>query len=507
MRAFAAQYLLVICVLMLSLCAPLAFAQDTSNSPKPQQETPLKPPTVEVKPPEGDWVLGHSHELSLIVRHSPAISAFFPEKPATPGFLLREVRDKREQSPQGEIKRTITLVLLPIRLDFLRLPTIDLAWRGGKNDEQRGTVPVDLGRVKVKGKFANPEQATPGSAPSGLTILQRNTALLVGMIAVALALAAMLLTLFIAGIARRFLSGRKAAKIPADITALEALKNLENNTELQGEPVRFFTRLSEVLRAYLGGRYAFEALEATSTELLRWAEEKQPAGLSSMSLGHLLEAMDTVKFAGRSTYDEEGLEKLSEVRQMVMATRESEKERSARVAQLRALVPEFPEKLMAFSIDLIIGGALSVGLHLAGAFSQNWILIASGAGVMGLWLLLRDSMGRSPGKAAQSLVIVPVSQGEDQPLQSQDAVGTGSRIARNLLLFVWVLLPAEAVASYVLPGGRRLGDLWARTRILREKEGGKDTQAPVAFAAGLAALAIVLIPPIWALMQLPGGIQ
>jgi len=441
------------------------------------------------------------------LRYESGITAFFPEKPATPGFLLREVRDRRQAGEGGEIIRTITLVLVPIRLDFLRLPVVDLAWKAKDAGEQRGTVPVDLGRVKVKGKFANPEEATPGAPPEGLSILQRNTALMVGAIALATALAAVLLTLLIIVIARRYLTGRKKELPPADLTALNALDSLEKDTDLRQQPVRFFTRLSEVLRAYLSGRYAFDALEATSTELVAWAETEQPAALSSLKLSLMLESMDTVKFAGRSTQDDEGLEKLGEVRAMVLVTRETPEQRGARVAQLQALIPGKTERMMAFGVDALCGGILSLGLYLAGGLSQNWILIAAGGGIMGLWLLLRDSMGRSPGKAAQDLVLVSAGASPSPQTSSNYTLSTWARVSRNLLLFIWIFLPAEGLASHFLPGGRRLGDLWAGTRVLRQKEGGKEVNTLITIALALAATALMLIPPIWALLQLPGGFR
>jgi uncharacterized RDD family membrane protein YckC len=217
--------------------------------------------------------------------------------------------------------------------------------------------------------------------------------------------------------------------------------------------------------------------------------------------------MDTVKFAGRPTEDIEGLEKLREVREMVLRTRESPEERAARFAQIRALVPHNYERAMAFGVDLLLGGVLSLGLHLAGGFARNLILIAIGAAIMGLFLLFRDAFGRSPGKAACSLRLVAAHSTEDRQDASSDLLAPWPRISRNLLLFPWVLLPGEALALILLPGGRRLGDLWAGTRVLRQKEGGKDSDILVVLALSIAALALALIPPVWALMQLPGALQ
>lgn len=85
---------------------------------------------------------------------------------------------------------------------------------------------------------------------------------------------------------------------PADVRALVALDQLR----AEGLPARgrfkdFHFRLSEILRAYLGERYGFEALECTSAELLEAVGTLSAPELPKDELRRFAEESDLVKFA------------------------------------------------------------------------------------------------------------------------------------------------------------------------------------------------------------------
>ncbi len=86
---------------------------------------------------------------------------------------------------------------------------------------------------------------------------------------------------------------------PAHEVALKALRELyAGNLLEQGEYKAFFSKLSEIVRAYLEGRYYMQALEQTTDEILRSlpAEVRQDETLFAM-LKDILTLSDLVKFA------------------------------------------------------------------------------------------------------------------------------------------------------------------------------------------------------------------
>ncbi len=86
---------------------------------------------------------------------------------------------------------------------------------------------------------------------------------------------------------------------PAHEVALKALKELYTGNLLEQKQYKaFFSRLSEIVRAYLEGRYYMQALEQTTDEILRSlpAEVRQDETLFAM-LKDILTLSDLVKFA------------------------------------------------------------------------------------------------------------------------------------------------------------------------------------------------------------------
>jgi len=87
-------------------------------------------------------------------------------------------------------------------------------------------------------------------------------------------------------------------KAPLDVRILGALDELRGqNLPAQGRVREFYFRLSEIVRAYLGERYAFEALECTSAELLQALGKAHAPGLPAEELKKFVFQADLVKFA------------------------------------------------------------------------------------------------------------------------------------------------------------------------------------------------------------------
>ena len=85
---------------------------------------------------------------------------------------------------------------------------------------------------------------------------------------------------------------------PAHEIALEALENLFNSTLLEEQQFKeFFSRLSEIIRVYLEGRYFFSALEETTFEIMSDAKKHMEDDNLLADLRNILELSDLIKFA------------------------------------------------------------------------------------------------------------------------------------------------------------------------------------------------------------------
>jgi hypothetical protein len=113
---------------------------------------------------------------------------------------------------------------------------------------------------------------------------------------------------------------------PEDEVALAALHELQSLRLFEkGEFKKHYFKASEILKAYLGERFRFDALESTSTEivdllLLRKRVSESMAG----QLDGLFKRMDQVKFSDRHPGDEAS-KLVSEIREVVLTTRKKQR--------------------------------------------------------------------------------------------------------------------------------------------------------------------------------------
>lgn len=85
---------------------------------------------------------------------------------------------------------------------------------------------------------------------------------------------------------------------PAHEVALEALESLYQSSLLEKKQFKeFFSRLSDILRLYLEGRYFFDALEETTNEIVIDAKKHVEETDLLNNLKNILELSDLIKFA------------------------------------------------------------------------------------------------------------------------------------------------------------------------------------------------------------------
>ncbi|MFP2911309.1 BatD family protein [Pyxidicoccus sp. 3LFB2] len=89
-----------------------------------------------------------------------------------------------------------------------------------------------------------------------------------------------------------------APPLPLDVRTRKALDALKaEDLPARGHVKDFYFRLSEIIRGYLGERYAFEALECTSSELMASLRRLPTPGLPEDALMRFVSESDMVKYA------------------------------------------------------------------------------------------------------------------------------------------------------------------------------------------------------------------
>jgi hypothetical protein len=129
---------------------------------------------------------------------------------------------------------------------------------------------------------------------------------------------------------RRLKGNRKAAPAkpaeppkPEDEVALAALAQLERDGPLRrGEFKAHYFRVSEILKAYIGARYDFDASESTTREMIAQLEERKACDDARIDrLETLFGKMDLVKFTDHVPLPDEGPMLIEAARELVRATR------------------------------------------------------------------------------------------------------------------------------------------------------------------------------------------
>ena len=110
--------------------------------------------------------------------------------------------------------------------------------------------------------------------------------------------------------------------IPADITALEKLKKLENAEVWQkGNIKNYYSQLSEIIRRYCENRFKFIALELTTDEILIELENRLNTKQIT-NLRILLQRADLAKFAKSKPIKNENIESMLVAKEFVNNTKE-----------------------------------------------------------------------------------------------------------------------------------------------------------------------------------------
>lgn len=129
-------------------------------------------------------------------------------------------------------------------------------------------------------------------------------------------------------------------KVPPHETALNKLRELEEKKLWQqGQVKQYYSELSEIIRAYIEGRYSIPALESTSDEIMERLDITGINGKLREDLRQMLQASDLVKFAKANPLPDEHVRYLMVCYDFVKTTRTEEQPQNIEVTEFEKTSP------------------------------------------------------------------------------------------------------------------------------------------------------------------------
>ncbi len=441
-----------------------------------------------------DVLLGDRLKLVVTARHPKTIRLYFPAAPDVSPFRLIGSPSSATQKIEGdEIVETWHITLTALRVGLRKIPPISIDYETA--DGLSGVVQTPTVNAIISGRIQPGQRdiaVESNTAP--MPVLDTNWWLIMSLIGLGIVIVTAVLTWFavryVAGLPKR--GPPPPLPRPAHEIANEKLQHLSTDGLLQaGQFKDVAIRLSEILREYLGLRFHTDTLELTSSELLTEMQTLSPKGLSTYRLEQFLQDTDMVKFARFAPTHDQMSSDWSACTEIIEATRRSDQEvmmhRQAEEQRRRLEKPAHPfKRTFAVLCDLLFFSIVSTTLILIGrAFDMSWLFWLDGL-LFVAFLLGRDIPTQgSPGKVLTGLAVTPA----DDPRSA--LLSTGSRILRNITLLVPVIgYTMEFVVMAYAADGRRVGDRWAKSRVLDLRP---DSSSHPFLLLGLAALVFTII--------------
>ena len=240
--------------------------------------------------------VGDRTRLGIVVEHDAGASVIWPELESLGSFEVLERRVDEPRVEGGRVQSAAELVLTAFELGELEVPAVEVDVVGAAGDVVTlATEPVPVAVASVGLDDGGDIRAIKGPLDIPLSVLA-----LVPWLAGLVLLAGVAYWLW-----RRF-RGRGPADIPvpaepprpAHEIAYEALRTLEvERLPERGEVKTFHIRASDIVRAYVEGRFGVDALEMTTGEVVDALYGRDVDEAVLVDFRRLLERCDLVKFA------------------------------------------------------------------------------------------------------------------------------------------------------------------------------------------------------------------
>lgn len=239
-------------------------------------------------------------------------------------ILTRRIRPPERIS--GGIRETLELTISIYEIGEFEIPGIEVIWESA--DGSRESVSTRQHSIVIESVLSQ-EQESPRNVKPPIQVEARNRYVIAVISGVFLALVLLYLAARLAQILKRHKtqyatdSTREPLK-PADQAALEALAELRANHYLvKGEIKPYFIRLTEILKTYIGRRFAFNAPEHTTGEVRADMRQMHIESSVQADILQVLDLADMVKFARFLPTDEQCRQALMDTEKIILRTRET----------------------------------------------------------------------------------------------------------------------------------------------------------------------------------------
>ncbi len=256
----------------------------------------LPPLQLQVRATPDKVKVGEPFVVELVVTHLPT-QRYELKTPSDLGDFDYRGQERKRVDAADQSTTTITVSMAGFVLGKQRTPKLTL-----EITEASGAVELPVGGAEVEIVTALPADAQTKGAnlydvrpPEEIPV--RTWRVLYALAALA-ALGGLIWAIFKYRSRIKPLQAFQPPPEPLDVRTLKALDELAaRNLPGQGHFKPFYFRLSEIVRAYLGERYGFEALECTTPELLQAIRNRETPGLAVEQLTDFANGSDFVRYA------------------------------------------------------------------------------------------------------------------------------------------------------------------------------------------------------------------
>lgn len=306
------------------LCAQESPPAAEQEPPAVEDDAPATVPQLDVvvkleTPLPEQARVGRPIELDFRIEHPASATLEAPDASASSRYTIARSDLTVLSSPeQGPHVSSLHLTLLPVRAGTASFVDLKLGVRGETGGEIRVALLPD--ELKFSSSLGQEDATLEPALPPRSIERPDYTPVKIATGALGLAILAGLVMLGVRAMRPEPLPPPPPA---IEDVALDALQGLaEEPPATEQETVRFYTRMSEVMRDYLGSRYGFPGTEYTTSEILAAIPLAMlPPALGMSEIAQWLRASDRVKFSNSRPVTEAAMADLRKAIAMVELTR------------------------------------------------------------------------------------------------------------------------------------------------------------------------------------------
>ncbi len=302
-----------------------AGARPTSQPTEPNKKLPVWAPKLRATIKPAAAYVGDPITVTITTRYKKGVSVTLPLKLELGEFAELSRKESRQESGrQGHIpnvEHTFTLEVGAYKLGELELPPIEINALGPGGELV--TLKTPALPIQIKTVMPNEPKPKLKEVEKPVRVYQRTYWLLYLLLVVGVIGITAIITLIV----RRRIEQRRRAERPPpppppphDV-ALRRLAGLDVEQYIADERFKdLYLELSEIVREYIGGRFGFDALEMTTTEINETLEKRHVSLALRQQLQTYFNDCDLVKFARFRPEDDDARSAAQEAGQLVRDT-------------------------------------------------------------------------------------------------------------------------------------------------------------------------------------------